>query len=88
MKRGNDTKEKVFTTLDVYISGFLVLKGFKPLLIPQENGKKIVFVFPYSEDLNKEITNYNNGEKVAANRFTLTIKTLKSHIFSLRRRKK
>lgn len=86
MKKSKDIGN-IFTTLDAYLSGFLVLKGFTPSLIPQDNGNKIVFAFHATEDLYQEITNYNTGAKVEADRFALAIKNLKSQIFSLRRRK-
>ncbi|OHE56890.1 MAG: hypothetical protein A2Z47_10605 [Thermodesulfovibrio sp. RBG_19FT_COMBO_42_12] len=87
MKKSNNTEKKVFTTLDAYLSGFLVLKGFNPSLIPQDSGNKIIFAFHATEDLYKAITNYNTGAKVEADRLALAIKNLKSQNFSLRRRK-
>ena len=85
MRKNKDNQEKVFTTLDAYLAGYLELRGFTPTLIPQDNGRKIVFAFSATEDLYKEITNYNNGATVEANRLALTVKSLKSQIFSLRK---
>lgn len=76
---------KVYSTLDCYIAGYLVLKGFVPSLEAQDNGSKIVFVFPATEKLHKEISKYNNGEMVEALHLAVTIKNLKSRIFSLKK---
>lgn len=85
MRKNDVQRKKVFTTLDAYLSGYLVLKECTPSLIQEDNSNKIVFVFPATEELYTEITNYNNGAKVEAVRFALAIKGLKSKIFSLRR---
>lgn len=87
MRKSKEDVENIFTTLGAYLSGFLVLKGFTPSLIPQDNGNKIVFAFHATGSLCKEISNYNTGAKVEADRFVLAIKNLKSQIFLLRRRK-
>lgn len=77
--------KKSFTTLDAYLSGYLTLRGFTPILV--EQGSKVVFSFEASDSLYQAITDYNNGATVEASRLALAIKTLKSQIFSLRRNK-
>jgi hypothetical protein len=74
-----------FTTLDAYLAGYLSLKGFMPELIQQ--GPKVVFSFKDTPDLNQAISAYNAGEEVEAFRFVMSVKTLKSRIFSLRKNK-
>jgi hypothetical protein len=83
MKRNNDVGHAVFSTLDAYIAGFLTLRGFIPELI--EEGRKIVFTFESSKELNKAIDEYNGGATVEALRLAFAIKTLKSKIFSMRK---
>lgn len=85
VKKNNEQKEKVYTTLDAYQAGFLTLRGFTPTLVDQ-NGK-IVFVFIQAEGLLKELANYNAGAVVEAARFAFAIKTLKSQIYSMRKNK-
>lgn len=82
MKTSEEERVKIFTTLDVYISSFLSLKGFTPKLIVQNGSGKIVFAFNTSPELLKEIENYNGGATVKASQFALTIKALKSQIFA------
>lgn len=74
-----------YTTLDSFVSGFLVTRGFQPSLIPQNGNRKIAFSFPASPDLYKALNDYNNGALIEASRFALTVKALKSQIFSMRR---
>lgn len=83
MRTNKDYKEKVFTTLDAYLSGFLTLKGFTPELVDQ--GDKVVFVFSASDGLYQAISEYNSGATVEAVRLVLATKALKSQIHSLRR---
>jgi len=85
MRKDNEQTEKVYTTLDAYQAGFLALRGFTPKLVDQ-NGK-IVFVFIQSDELLKELAEYNAGALVEASRFAFAIKTLKSQIHSTRRNK-
>ena len=85
MRRNNEQTKKVFTTLCAYTSGYLYLKEFTPELIQQ--GEKVVFVFPASDELYKELSNYNSGALVEASRFAGAIKNLKSQIHSVRRNK-
>ncbi len=73
-----------FTTMDAYVAGYLVLKGFSPALITQNSGSKIIFSFPDSEQVQKEIFDFNAGAVVNARQFSFTIKNLKSKIFSIK----
>jgi hypothetical protein len=85
VRLNNEQTKKVFTTLCAYTAGYLYLKNFTPELIQQ--GEKVVFVFSGTEELYKELTNYNSGALVEASRFAGAIKNLKSQIFSVRRNK-
>lgn len=74
-----------WTTLDAFISGFLVTQGFTPTLIPQNGHRsKIAFSFPATPALYKALNEYNNGALIEASRFALTVKSLKSQIFSMK----
>ena len=80
MKMNNEK----WTTLDAFVSGFLVTQGFQPSLIPQNGNKKIAFAFPATPELYKALNEYNNGALIEASRFALTVKSLKSQIFSMK----
>jgi hypothetical protein len=83
MRNNKEKTEKVFTTLDAYLSGYLTLLSFIPRLISQ--GEKIVFSFYASDELYQAINKYNSGATVEASKFAFAIKTLKSQIHSVRR---
>jgi hypothetical protein len=78
--------EQNFTTLDAYLSGYLAIKGFKPNLISQPGTDKLIFSFKSSPKLLDTINAYNEGGEIGALRFAVTIKALRSQIYSLRRR--
>jgi len=73
---------KVYTTLDAYQTGFLVLKGHSPKLILQDD--KIVFLFEATDAFYRDLTDYNSGASVEASKFAMTIKALKSQVISLK----
>ncbi len=73
---------KVFTTLDAYQAGFLLLKGYLPELT--EQGEKVVFVFCANEALYRDLANYAAGALVRASEFATAIKGLKAEIYALR----
>ena len=85
MRRYKEQNNKVFTSLDAYLSGYLTIRGFIPKLI--EQGEKVVFAFSSSDALYQAIIEYNNGAIVSASQLALAVKTLKSQIHSLRRNK-
>jgi hypothetical protein len=78
----NDDKDKVYTTLDSYQAGYLLLKGHSPKLVNHRN--KIVFSFSATEGLYQNLSDYNNGDLIEALKLVTAIKELKSKIFSLK----
>ncbi len=76
MRKNKEQTKKIFTTLCAYTSGYLTLKGFTPELVQQ--GEKVVFVFNASDELYKELSNYNSGALVEVSRLAGAIKNLKS----------
>jgi hypothetical protein len=77
------SEKKDFTTLDSYLAGYLSLRGFAATLVSQ--GDKVVFIFEATDDLYRTLEDYNTGATIEALRFALTVKTLKSQIYSIRR---
>jgi len=74
-----------WSTLDSYVAGFLVTRGFQPSLIPQNGHKsKIAFSFAATPELYKALHEYTSGATIEASRFALTVKALKSQIFSMK----
>jgi len=80
MKRDND---ETYSTMDAFVSAFLVLRGFKAELVHQSG--KVVFVFGNSEILEQAITDYHLGAMVKAAAFAASVKMLKGKIHDLRR---
>jgi len=83
VRRNNGQTEKIYSTLDAYQAGFLTLRGHAPDLIPQ--GNKIVFVFPGTDRLYGDLSDYNGGATVEALKLAIAVKALKSQIHSMRR---
>jgi len=77
--------EETWTTLDSFVSGFLVTRDFTPTLIPQSGSKKVAFSFPATPELYRALREYNDGATVCAVRFAASVKMLKSQIFSMRK---
>jgi hypothetical protein len=82
MRTGNALQDW-FRTLDVYITAWLILECFTPVL--EKERSKIVFCFPSSPKLFDAIARFNSGATVEAARFVLTIKNLKAQVFSMKR---
>ncbi len=78
---GTKKEKRQYTTLDAYRAGFLKFKGHN-LSIAAEHGHKIVFSFPLTPTLLRDIEDYENGAQVDAFRYSLVIKSLKAMIFS------
>lgn len=74
---------RAYTTYDAYLAGYLALKGYSPRLQLQSNNR-VIFNFTESPNLQSEIMNYNSGAIIEAVRFTLSIKSLKNQIFSMK----
>jgi hypothetical protein len=79
-------EEKHYTTLDAYRAGYLKTKGHEPVLVEEDD--KVVFVFSFTEQLQEDIRNYENGASTDALRFSMAIKALKTEIHALRREKR
>lgn len=71
-----------FTSLDIYLSAFLLLQGIQPNL--ENHNGKVIFRFPVSHDLYKQMTSYSNNEVVCAADFVTAIKTLRGQMLTMR----
>ena len=81
MTGNGDRKE--YRTLDVYLASWLILQGFTPTL--QNENSRVVFCFSSSKRLLEALLKFNDGATVDVQKFTFTIKTLKSQMFSRKR---
>ena len=76
------TKQKTFSTLDLYLSSFLSLSGIPPNL--EVNNGKVIFTFTASENLFKQILEYNSNVSVLVADFVTTIKALRGQMLTMR----
>ncbi len=75
--------DKVYSTLDVYISSWIYLTtGVYPEL--RNHNNKVSFYFPLTEQVINSLREYNSGGKIGALTYSLTIKNLKSQIFQIK----
>ncbi len=75
--------DKVYSTLDVYVSSWIYLStGTYPELRIHKG--KVSFNFPLSDQLINSISEYNSGKKIEALKFSVTIKNFKSQIFQIK----
>lgn len=80
-----ESKSKVFSTLDLYLSSFLVLRGLIPKL--EINNGKVVFTFPVSDSLYKFMGEYNANINVPITDLITHIKMLRGQMLTMRGRR-
>ena len=76
------SEQKIFTTLDIYLSGFLTLHGISPTL-EVKNGR-VIFTFPAGDQLYRLMDLYNSNTKVAIADFVTTVKTLRGKMLTVK----
>ena len=75
-------EEKIFETLDIYLSSYLALNGIQPK-IEVQNGR-VTFNFIVSDELYRLTTLYNSNEPVPVADFVTNVKALRGRMLSLR----
>jgi len=76
------TKEKIFETLDIYLSSFLALHGIQPKLEVQ-NGR-VTFSFTVSDELYRLTQLFNSNEPVPVADFVTQVKSLRGQMLTMR----
>lgn len=76
------SQQRLFTTLEIYLAGFLTLQGISPKL-EVKNGR-VIFTFPASDQLYRLMDLYNSNTNVAIADFVTTVKTLRGKMLSLK----
>jgi hypothetical protein len=72
----------MFSTLDLYLSAFLLISGYQPNLEVQ-NGI-VIFTFPNDDELYKLMFLYNSNADVKVGEFVTAVKTLRGQMLTLR----
>ncbi len=74
--------EEKYVTTDLYLAAFLKVKGFKFTIDSQ--GKKSLFCFLRTPELNSEVMDYLNGDAVCNPLdYSNSIKNLKNLVYNL-----
>ena len=74
--------ERLFTTLDIYLAGFLALNGIPPTL--ELNNGRVVFTFPATDQLYKLMMDFNSNVNVPVADFVTMVKTLRGQMLTMR----
>ena len=78
-----ESKEQgVFSTLDIYLTAFLLICGIQPDL-EVRNGT-VIFTYPADDELYKLMFLYNSNTEVKVGDFVTAIKTLRGQMLTLR----
>ena len=79
VEREND--KEYYQTPSLYVCSALILSGFQPEFFNQAD--KIIFRFPFSEALEKALSDYHNGRLILpVDKFSTVLLNLKSRIYS------
>lgn len=76
------SEQRLFTTLDIYLAGFLALNGISPRL--ELNNGRVVFTFPATDQLYKLTMNFNSNAPVPVADFVTTVKTLRGQMLTMK----
>lgn len=75
------TKQK-FTTLDIYLAGYLEYRGIPAELDNQ--GTRVIFTFPQSNELYKLTSAFNSNDSIPITDYVSMIRTLRAKMYSAR----
>lgn len=75
---------KYFTTMDAYVGGFLILRGFPPELVEESTGK-ISLRWEATNALYQALNDLNNDVPVAAMSLLSAVKALKGRVITMKK---
>lgn len=76
-----ETEQDLYKTSDLYLSAYLIVKGHSFAF--EKNGKKIIFQFSQSQDVNVNVNEYLMGKGTCeALSYANAIKNLKNLLFN------
>ena len=78
-------KDYHFSTMDIYLSAFLLIYGIQPDLKLQN--ERVIFTFPATEELYKNMMRYNSNANVHVADFVTAVKTLRGQMLTMRGRR-
>lgn len=71
-----------FTTLDIYLAGYLEYRGIPAEL--EQQGTRVIFTFPQSDELYKLTSAFNSNDSIPVTDYVSSIRTLRARMFSSR----
>lgn len=71
-----------FTTLDIYLAGYLEYRGIHAEL--EHQGTRVIFTFPQSDELYKLTSAFNSNDSIPVTDYVSSIRTLRAKMFSAR----
>jgi len=74
------SEQKIFTTLDIYLSGFLALHGISPTL--ETKNRRVVFTFEANDQLYRLMNFFNGNASVPVADYVTVIKTLRGKMLT------
>lgn len=75
-------KTKIFQTLDLYLSAFLLLRGVSPGL--QINSGKVIFLFDADDAFYELLADFNSNALIPVTDFCTKVKVLRGQMLSLK----
>ena len=75
-------EQRLFTTLDIYLTAFIALNRVPPLL-ELKNGR-VVFTFPATDELYRLTMKFNSNVDVPVADFVTMIKTLRGQMLTMK----
>ena len=80
------TEQKKFSTLEIHLAAFLELHKIPAEL--ENNGGRIIFTFPRSDEVYRLTDAYNCNEPVPVTDYVSVLRILKARMFSMREQKR
>jgi hypothetical protein len=76
------TEQRLFTTLDIYLAGFLALNGISPKL--EVRNARVVFTFEANDQLYRLMNLFNGNVNVPVADFVTIVKTLRGKMLTVK----
>lgn len=74
------SEQRLFSTLDIYLAGFLTLQGIPPKL--EIKNAKVVFTFEANDELYRLMNLFNGNTNVPVADFVTIVKTLRGKMLT------
>jgi hypothetical protein len=83
MEKDQPIESNEFSTMDLYLGGYLTMKGHKGAIRFPSSGKAIL-IFPLTAELSKAVQTYSSDDMVPVFRFVQEVKGLRAQLHKFR----